>query len=60
MNELFDGRVLYSNNEEELLELSMPHLTNYNMITDQMNFVKENHTYLNRACSILQVYNKEI
>jgi hypothetical protein len=60
VNELFDGRVLYSNNEEELLELSMPHLTNYKMITDQMNFVKQNHTYLNRACSILQVYNKEI
>lgn len=60
VNDLFNGKVLYSDNEEELLNISIPHLTNYDMIKEQMDYVKSNHTYLNRVGSILKVYNREI
>ena len=60
VRDLFDGNVIYSDNEEELLELSLPHIKNINLIKNQMDYVKENHTYINRVNSILKVYNKEI
>jgi hypothetical protein len=58
--ELFHENVIYSNSEEDLLQLSIPNIKNYEMIKNQMKFVKENHTYLNRVESLLKVANRNI
>jgi len=58
--DLFDGNVIYSNDEKQLIELSLEHRKNIKMILNQMLFVKENHTYINRINSILKVYNKNL
>ena len=58
--ELFGDNVLYSDNEEELLDISLSKLKDYDYIKNQMNFVKDSHTYLNRVNSLMRVFNKEI
>jgi hypothetical protein len=60
VNELFGGNVIYSDNEEEMVDIALPNIKNKDMIKSQMNFVQKNHTYVNRVESILKVYNKEI
>lgn len=57
---LFGGNIIYSDNEAELLDLSLPHIKNTEMIKSQMEFVRDNHTFINRINSIMKVYNKEI
>jgi len=58
--DLFDQNVIYSDNEEELLDMSLSKIKNLDYIKSQMKFVQDNHTYMNRVDSILKVLNKEI
>jgi hypothetical protein len=60
VNELFQNDIIYSDNEEEMVDLALKNIKNYDLIKFQMNFVKNNHTYINRINSLLKVYNKEI
>jgi hypothetical protein len=60
VSELFKGLVLYSDNEENLLNIAKPNIQNIDLIKEQMNFVKKHHTYINRADSLLKLYYKEI
>jgi hypothetical protein len=58
--ELFDGNLIYNDNEYELYFDALPHLKNYDLIKTQMSYVKDNHTYIDRVKSIIKIYNKEI
>lgn len=56
--ELFDGNVLYSDNEEELLDISLSCINDYDIIKKQMEYVKSNHTYINRVNDLLKIVNR--
>jgi hypothetical protein len=58
--DLFDGNLIYNDNEYELFFQSIPELKNHKVIRDQMMYVKENHTYVDRIQSLMRVYYKEI
>jgi hypothetical protein len=58
--DLFDGNIIYNDNEYDLYFQALPELKNYKMIQDQMLYVKENHTYVDRIKSLMKVYYKEI
>lgn len=53
--ELLGKKVIYSDNETELFHLGMKNKDNHQLIKEQMDIVKENHTYLNRCEDILKV-----
>ena len=56
--ELFDGNIIYNDNEYDLYFQALPELKNYKMIQDQMMYVKENHTYVDRIESLMKIYHK--
>lgn len=58
--ELFDGNLIYNDDEYQLFHDAIPELKNYNLIKDQMLYVKENHTYVDRIQSLIKIYYKEI
>lgn len=58
--ELFDGNLIFNDNEYDLFYDSLPHRENIKMIQDQMKYVKENHTFVDRVNSLLKIYFKEI
>ena len=53
--ELFDKKLIYNDNESNLFYDAKEHLTNYKLISEQMNIVKNYHTYLNRINDLLKV-----
>lgn len=53
--ELFDGDIIYSDNEEELTDITIHNRKDFAMIKRQMQNVKNNHTYLNRAKDLLSI-----
>jgi len=55
--ELFDGNIIYNDDESLLLDSSIPFMDNIKMIQDQMQFVKENHTFLDRANTLIKILN---
>ena len=57
--ELFDGNIIYNDNESEIFYDALPFIENTDMIKNQMNYVKENHTFVDRIQSIMRVYNKK-
>lgn len=56
--DLFNGNVIYSDNENELFHLGMKNKDNKELIRKQMDFVKANHTYINRVNDIITIINK--
>lgn len=62
VKELFGDFVIYNDDESQLpIEcLEFEKNPNHNLICEAMKYVKENHTYINRANSILKVYNQEV
>ena len=56
--ELFDRKVIYSDDEKELFHLAMREKDNTNLIKEQMDIVKEKHTYINRVNDIITIVNK--
>lgn len=58
VNELFDGKLIYSDNEYELFGLmkeKMDSPTYEQELTDLITFVREKHTYINRINTILSI-----
>lgn len=55
---LLEKKVIYSHNEAELFHLGMKERNNYKLIREQMDIVKEHHTYLNRINDILEVIKR--
>lgn len=58
--ELFDGNVIYNDNEYDLFYDSMSQKDNIKMIKEQMLYVKENHTFVDRINSLMKIYYKNI
>jgi hypothetical protein len=58
--ELFDGNIIYNDDESQLFYDAKSQLKNYKLIQDQMTYVKENHTYVDRINSLMKIYYKEI
>lgn len=55
VNELFNGRIIYNSNLSQLFYDAKNNLQNHELIREQMDFVKNKHTYINRINSILSV-----
>ncbi len=58
VSDLFEGRIIYSSNPYKLFFDTEAHKTDYALITEQMNYVKENHTFINRIRSLMEIYYK--
>lgn len=55
VNNLFEQKLIYNKNLEDLFYNAKKQLKNFSLIKEQMNFVKERHTYINRINSILTI-----
>lgn len=53
--EELDGNCVYNTDTEQLFYDGMSNRENYNLIKKGMQYVKENHTYINRINSILSI-----
>ncbi len=60
VKELFKDLVIYNDDEYQLFYDTREKKDDVDFILEQMKFVKENHTYINRINSIMKVFNKEI
>ena len=55
VNELMGDYVIFSRDIEELVEKAEPYRKDYNKIIESMDYVKNNHTFVNRIQAILQI-----
>ena len=53
--EELDGNCIYNQDTRQLFHDGMNNRENYKLIRDGMNYVKENHTFINRINSLLSV-----
>lgn len=53
--ELLDKKVIYNDNEGQLFHDSLKEISNTELIKEQMEIVKERHTYVNRIHDLLKV-----
>jgi hypothetical protein len=54
--EELDGNCIYNDDTEQLFYEGMRNRENYDFIRKGMQYVKENHTYINRVNSILSIF----
>jgi len=50
-----DGNCIYNSDTNQLFYDAMKNIKNYDMIKSGMQYVKENHTYINRVNSLLSI-----
>lgn len=55
VSELFNGMLVYNNDVRKLFHETEAKINDKNLILEQMNFVKLNHTYMNRIACILSI-----
>ena len=55
--DFFKGKVVYNSDPYQLFYDCQAEKDNHDLIFEQMKFVKENHTYVNRAKSLIKVVN---
>jgi len=63
VNDLFDGRLIYSENTEELLQMGLAFEQNPNknlIVRELMEYVRDNHTYINRIQTIMEYLEKHL
>jgi hypothetical protein len=53
--ELLDKKVIYNSDEKQLFYDALENLTNYDLIKQQMELVRNEHTYINRIHDLLKV-----
>ena len=56
--EEMDGNMVYNYDTAALFHEGMENRKNYDLIRKGMQYVKENHTYINRAQSLLAIYEE--
>ena len=57
VHEFFDGNIIYNEDTYKLFFDAQKEKENYDLIKSQMLFVKENHTYINRAKELIEAVN---
>jgi hypothetical protein len=57
--DFFDGLVVYNEDTKQLFHDGVSKMKDYDLIGEQMNLVKNNHTYINRALDYLEIYNNK-
>ena len=50
-----DGNCIYNTDTRQLFYDGIKNMNNFDLIKDGMQYVKENHTYINRVQSLLSV-----
>ena len=62
VKEVFGDYVIYNDDESQLPIdcLEFEKNPDHDLMYEAMRFVKENHTFINRAEAILKVFNKEV
>ena len=60
VHDLFEGNIIYNDDESNIFYDAVPHLTNVKMIREQMKFVQSYHTYVNRCNDLLKIYHKSV
>jgi len=58
LKELFENNVILESDESKMVEVYLAHCNDKEYIKQQMIWVKENHTYINRIQDLLTVINK--
>jgi len=53
MYDLLEGKVIYNDDERQLFYDARSHIENYDLIREQMEIVRKNHTWLNRIDDLL-------
>jgi hypothetical protein len=53
MYDLLEGKVIYNDDERQLFYDARSHIENYDLIKEQMEIVRKNHTWLNRIDDLL-------
>ena len=53
-----DGNMVYNSDTAQLFHDGMSNRKNYDMIRKGMQYVKENHTYVNRCNSVLKIFEE--
>ena len=56
--ELLDKKVIYNTDEGQLFYDAMKEIGNKELIKEQMQMVRDNHTYINRINDLLKVLNQ--
>jgi len=59
LRDLFGDMVVFSEDEEELVALCMEKEKDKDYICKQMEWVRDNHTYLNRARDLMEIVNRK-
>jgi hypothetical protein len=60
VKDLFGDLVIYNDDEYQLFYDTVKMKDDSDYILEQMKFVQDNHTYINRVDSIMKVFNREI
>jgi hypothetical protein len=60
VKDLFGDLVIYNDDEYQLFYDADDRKEDNNYILEQMKFVQNNHTYINRVNSIMKIFNQEI
>jgi hypothetical protein len=55
VNKLFKNMTIYTSDVRDLFHKAKKERENYSLIKEQMDFVKTNHTYINRANNLLSI-----
>jgi hypothetical protein len=53
----FNKKVIYDKNGYELFKLGVQNMNNYDLIKEQMELVRDEHTYINRANDLIKIFN---
>jgi len=59
VNDLFSGRIIYNNDPYLLFKDTENNAKNYPLIKEQMEYVKNHHTFINRINCFLEIYNSK-
>jgi hypothetical protein len=57
MYDLLGGKVIYNDDERQLFYDAKSHIENYDLIKEQMEIVRKNHTWINRIDDLLNSLN---
>lgn len=55
----FDKKIIYEKDGYELFKKGVENMKNYDLIKEQMELIRDEHTYINRANDLIKIFNKK-